>query len=169
MKKTPACVSSVLMAKKLKMMTMMVPAPTPISVVHLCLSMDCISFKSNPSFDRELTGTIDLTLQTTENLPLTDAVSSVTLGTEADVEIFTLDVTAGSTFQLTVRAMNPDDTTRVNVIGPDGWAVHTLSIDGASMGIMEFTAETSGTLSVELDPFFFDDTASFEISIVPAG
>ncbi len=122
-----------------------------------------------PLFDRELTGTIDVTIQATESLPLTDAVSSVTLGTEADVEIFSVDLTAGSTYQITVRAMNPDDTTRVNVIGPDGWAVHTLSIDGASMGVMEFTAETSGTLAVELDPFFFDETATYEISIVPAG
>lgn len=118
-----------------------------------------------PWFDDELTGTIDVTIETTESLPLTDAPQAVTLGEEADVEIFTLEVSAGTVYRLSVLSDSQENDISVDVIGSDGWAVHSLDADNVTTAIMEFAPTTSGVLKVELDSFLFGETATFEISV----
>jgi len=116
-------------------------------------------------FDETLTGTIDLTIETTENLPLTADTISVELGDEFAKEIFTLAVEAGTLYRITTVSENPENSINVDVVDVDGWSLHSLSANGVSTAVMEFTAETTGTLKVELSGFFFfDETGVYEIN-----
>jgi hypothetical protein len=115
-------------------------------------------------FDEALTGSVDLTLEATESLMLSETPQEFTLGNATvSKEVLTFEVEAGRTYRLNVV-----------ILGGTGVSLRTESSDfnaptlDASSGsniTWDFTATTTGTMRLSIAPSFFSEGDTFQVSL----
>lgn len=121
-----------------------------------------------PSYENELSGTVELTLEKTELITLGDAPETLTLGEEIDQEVYRFEAEAGTSYRVTVKAASGEDdlSLSVDILQGESFAQSSMSSTSVSGMSIDFSPDESGTVEVKVRGyFFFDSELTLSVSV----
>ncbi|RMG81366.1 MAG: hypothetical protein D6712_16445 [Chloroflexi bacterium] len=118
----------------------------------------------SPLFDRELTGSISLNIETTDKLFVDEAGITVTLGELNETEVFTMNAESGASYIITISSASADVSYRLEIrdgsfFGP-GASVNDISLLGVG-----YTPSFGGEIEFVLDYSAFGSSNEFTVNV----
>lgn len=120
-------------------------------------------------YGEALTTPASITVESTERLYLTTTPQTVTLGEEAlNYEVFTLEVTAGTTYRIVVTSEN-NEGLRLQINEAGGSFGQSLSADAGYRVAWDYQAQSSGLMRIHLYPEYSSADTVYSIALESVG